>query len=43
VLREEDEAYDLDVQQRVYVRVRPMRFVAFSPDEVESTMGGRPR
>ena len=43
MLRDEDEAYDLDVQQRVYVRVRPMCFVAFSPDEVESTMGGRPR
>ncbi len=41
VLREEDAAYDLDVRQRVYVRVRPMRFVAFSHEEVQSTMSPR--
>ena len=40
-MREEDAAYDLDVRQRVYVRVRPMRFVAFTRDEVESTMSPR--
>ena len=34
VMREEDEEYDLEVLQRVYVRVKPMCFMAFDPEEV---------
>jgi hypothetical protein len=36
-LREEDERlYDLDIQQRVYIQVKPLNFVAYYPEEVES-------
>ena len=34
VLKDEDVDFDLEVLQRVYVRVKPMCFMGFDPDEV---------
>ena len=34
VLTEEDLNYDLELKQRVYVRVKPMCFMGFDEDDV---------